>query len=243
MADFSKKFRVNDPSQLETAVPDTFDGLGQDLERWSEDENNLSLEEEASFEEAVSEMAAEITHALENWLDEDGEAGSSKMAKKPIYRAMITFFSEDDWPFSKLQGSDTLRLAFQGENGQWNCYAIARDEQAQFIFYSMCSLVVTEEKRPAIAEFTARANFGLVPASFEFDFESGEIRLKSSLDVTHLDISSSAIEQIVYTNVTLMDRYLPGIISVLEQDANPKDAIQSIEGRTSTEEDADTPVD
>lgn len=228
---------------MQSALPDTVDGLFQDLDDWPEDNKMLPKEEEASFEEAVSEMAAEITHALENWLDEDGEAGSSRMAKKPIYRAMITFFSEDDWPFSKLQGSDTLRLAFQGENRQWDCYAIARDEQAQFIFYSMCSLKVTEEKRPAIAEFTARANFGLVPANFEFDFESGEIRLKSSLDVTHLDISSSAIEQIVYTNVTLMDRYLPGIVSILEQDANPKDAIQSVEEPTTTEEDTEVPAD
>ena len=37
------------------------------------------------------------------------------------------------------------------------------------------------------------------------------------------------IQNLVYANVTMMDKYLPGIIAVVENDILPEDAVNSIE--------------
>jgi hypothetical protein len=64
--------------------------------------------------------------------------------------------------------------------------------------------------------------------NFELDFDSGEIRFKTSLDVTGDRITPDLIKQLVYINVLTIDRYLPSIQAVLDG-ATPVDAIRAIE--------------
>jgi hypothetical protein len=79
-----------------------------------------------------------------------------------------------------------------------------------------------------IAEFLTRANYGMTIGNFELDYTDGEIRYKTSIDVTNAQLSSALIKTLVYTNVAMMDEYLPGIQVVLAG-ATPIAAIQAIE--------------
>jgi hypothetical protein len=152
-----------------------------------------------------------------------------------ILSHLLNFFTEDDWSFTKLQGEPVLRLAFQGENGKWSCYAKAREEQQQFVFYSICPIVAPEEKRSVIAEFITRANYGMTIGNFELDFEDGEIRYKASIDVEGDRLTPALIKNLVYTNVMMMDEYLPGIKAVIDGE-QPEGAVKAIEQPKSTSE-------
>jgi hypothetical protein len=88
---------------------------------------------------------------------------------------------------------------------------------------------VPETKNLAIAEFIARANFGMIIGNFELDFTDGEIRYKTSIDVEGANLTFLQIKRLVYANVMMMDQYLPGIMSLLDSDVEPKDAIAQIE--------------
>ena len=123
-----------------------------------------------------------------------------------------------------------LQVGFQGESGQWLCYARIREEQEQFVFYSVCQVNAPEDKRMAVAEFLTRANYGLLIGNFELDFSDGETRYKTSIDVEGDHLSPALVQQLVYANVLTMDRYLPGIMSVLYGDVSPAEAIAQIEG-------------
>jgi hypothetical protein len=142
----------------------------------------------------------------------------------------ISFFEEDDWTFTQFEGQPILQLGFRGESGQWNCYAQAREEQAQFLFYSVCPVNAPEERRPAVAEFVTRANYGLFIGNFELDLDDGEIRYKTSIDVEGDRLSPALVQQLVYANIFTMDRYLPGIMRVIYGDASPMEAIAQVEG-------------
>jgi hypothetical protein len=76
-----------------------------------------------------------------------------------------------------------------------------------------------------------RANSGMIIGNFELDFADGEIRYKTSIDVKGDFLSFELIKQLVYANVMMMDEYLPGIMSVIDSDVEPKDAIAQIEGQ------------
>jgi hypothetical protein len=150
-----------------------------------------------------------------------------------IFDVMISFFREEDWPFTKLEDQTVLRLAFEGKHGKWDCYAQAIEREQQFVFYSVCSFQIPRQKLNAIAEFITRANYGMVIGNFELDYSGGEIRYKTSIDVEGSTLDSALIKQLVYTNVLTMDQYLPGILAVLEQGMEPEVAIAIVESPTS----------
>ena len=146
-----------------------------------------------------------------------------------IFDTMVRFFQEDGWPFTQLEDQTFLGTGFQGESGQWTCYAQAREEQAQFIFYSVCPMKAPEAKRPAVAEFLIRASYGLFIGNFEMDWDDGEIRYKTSIDVQDDRLTQALVKQMVYTNVLMMDHYLPGIMEVIYGNVPPAEALAKIE--------------
>lgn len=156
---------------------------------------------------------------------------STSSTNSNIFEEMINFFTTDEWPFIQLSGQPALQISFQGENGRWNCYARARDEQQQFIFYSICPVNAPEEKRISVAEFITRANSGMMIGNFELDFSDGEISYKTSIDVEGDRLSAALIKRLVYANVMMMDEYLPGILSVIYGNVSPADAIAQIESK------------
>lgn len=157
-------------------------------------------------------------------LDEPGGAG-------PVFTAMVDFFEDDKWPFTVVASEPVLSLHFAGEHGHWICYAQARDEQEQFVFYSVCPMAMPDFKRRAVAEFVTRANYGMIIGNFELDYADGEVRYKTSLDVEGTYLSQPLIRQAVYANVLMMDRYLPGLLSLVYTEITPEEAIAEIEGR------------
>ncbi|MBW4501599.1 MAG: YbjN domain-containing protein [Scytonema hyalinum WJT4-NPBG1] len=191
----------------------------------------------ARTQKATSEMLSGISHFLTELadinMDEITQEIEASIPPSPtggqIFEEIVNFFKADDWPFIQIQGQPALQIAFQGENGKWTCYARTRVEQQQFVFYSVCPVNAPEDKRLAIAEYLTRANYGIVIGNFELDFADGEISYKTSIDVEGDRLSSALIKRVVYANVTMMDEYLPGIMSVIYGDVLPKDAIARIE--------------
>jgi len=200
----------------------------------------------AVTQEATSQIVEEMTHyfkqladvsldgltkSVPSLLQEELEAGlKSPATDGQFFEEIVNFFKEDDWPFVQIEGEPLLQMVFQGENGKWTCYAKAREDQEQLVFYSVCPINPPENKRLAVAEFLTRANSGMIIGNFEMDFEDGEIRYKTSIDVEGDSLSSALIKRLVYANVMMMDAYLPGIMSVIYGDVEPKDAIAQIEG-------------
>jgi hypothetical protein len=146
-----------------------------------------------------------------------------------VFDSVVSFFKKDDWRFEQIQGKTILRMGFSGRNGNWQCFAQARDEQEQFIFYSIAPVNVPEDKRHIVAEFITRANYGMIIGNFEMDFSDGEIRYKTSIDVEGGELSFSLAKQMVYANVVMMDKYLPGIMAIIYAGKSPLDAVTEIE--------------
>jgi hypothetical protein len=146
-----------------------------------------------------------------------------------IYDTLVQFFSDNEWPTTRLGDEPVLQLAFQGANGRWLCFAQAREENSQVVFYSVAPVQVPPDKRQAVSEFITRANYGLILGNFELDFVDGELRYKTSLDVEGTPLSAELLQPLTFANVTTMDRYLPGLMAVLYGGTSPAEAIQQVE--------------
>ena len=79
-----------------------------------------------------------------------------------------------------------------------------------------------------MAEFIARANYGIVLGNFEIDFSDGEVRFKTSIDVEGSELTPALIEPVMYANVLTMDEYLPGLLAVSQGTATPEEAVNQI---------------
>lgn len=149
-----------------------------------------------------------------------------------LLAAVTAYFQAEKWSFEKVADRPVLRLPFQGDNGKWTCYAQVRVAVGleQFLFYSVMPLNTPEPKRQAIAEFITRANYGMALGNFELDFSDGEVRYKTSIDATHIDLTPALIRPMVVTNYLMMDKYFPGLMSVIYANVSPAEAVKQIEG-------------
>lgn len=145
-----------------------------------------------------------------------------------ISQIVTRFFDEEDWDYIRREDEVTLEMSFVGDHGRWSCLAQARDEDEQFLFYSICPIAIPLELRSPIAEFLTKANCGLILGNFELDYADGEVCYKTSIDVEGDRLSEALLESLVYTNVSMMDRYLPSLIAVING-MSPDDAIALVE--------------
>jgi hypothetical protein len=147
-----------------------------------------------------------------------------------LLETALSFFERDGWPIWPLEDQTAFSTRYAGENGRFNCLARVREEQSQFLFYSTCPVNVPEDKRAAMAEFITRANYGLILGNFEMDYRDGEVRFKTSIDVEGGELTDGMLRNLTYANVLTMDRYLPGMMTLLYGDATPEEAIAKVEG-------------
>jgi hypothetical protein len=145
-----------------------------------------------------------------------------------ISDAMVQFFTDEEWKFLPVQES-ILQMGFKGQNGSFACYAQALDEYQRFSYHTVMESNVPEEKRLAVAEFVTRVNFGLFLGNFEMDFSDGELRFKTSIDVEDGELTQEMIRKLVYSNVMMMDKYLPGIMSIIYAGTSPAEALARIQ--------------
>jgi hypothetical protein len=140
------------------------------------------------------------------------------------------FLTDDGWHPQRLQDKTIYRVGFAGNNGDTLCYAQVRVDLEQFLFYVIAPTKVPEAERGAVAEFITRANYGLRIGNFELDYSDGEVRYKSSLDFEGEPLTVPLIKNAMYPAVQTMDRYLPGLMSVVYGNKSPSEAITEIEG-------------
>ena len=72
-------------------------------------------------------------------------------------------------------------------------------------------------------------NYGVVIGNFEMNFYDGEIRYKTSIDVEGDRLTPALVKHLIYTNVATMDKYLPGIMSMIYGNLSAEEAISRIE--------------
>ncbi|MBN1202725.1 MAG: YbjN domain-containing protein [Anaerolineae bacterium] len=152
------------------------------------------------------------------------------------FETLREFLTQDEWHPQQIEGKHVYRMLFVGKNADLRCYAQIIVHMEQLLFYAVAPTRVPEEVRPAVAEFLSRANYGMHIGNFELDYSDGEVRYKSSLDFEGEALTPNLIRHAIYPAVLIMDRYLPGLMSVVYGGRTPFEAIEEIEKPTRAEE-------
>ena len=73
--------------------------------------------------------------------------------------------------------------------------------------------------------------------------DRGLIRFKTSIDIEGVEFQEKLINYVIMPNVVAADKYLPGIVSVLDGQQSPKEAISFIDNAAALKEDTSKKVD
>jgi hypothetical protein len=177
-------------------------------------------------EDVDSEMDGDMDGDMENERPEyDGDIEAGLRA----FRTVGQFMEEDGWHPQVLEDNYVHRAYFVGHNGEVTCFAQVRVDLEQFIFYVVMPVRAPANMRTAVAEYITRANYGLRIGNFEMDFDDGEVRYKSSIDFEGVELTPGLIRNTIYPAVQTMDRYLPGVLSVVFGGKSAEEAIAAIE--------------
>lgn len=145
------------------------------------------------------------------------------------YETLETFLADDGWYPVAIDGTTAYRSGFNGESGKFRVIAHVNVELEQLYLYVIAEVNVPVEARGSVAEFIARANYGMRIGNFELDYNDGEVRYKSSLDFEGLPLAERLVHNAIYPAVTTMDRYFPSLMKVAFGGASAAEAVADIE--------------
>ncbi len=156
-------------------------------------------------------------------------AAGHDAAVATILETVASYLRDQRWPFEQAAGRPLFRIPFAQGDQEWTCFADIREDQGRFIFYSVAPTPIPDGDRAAVAEFLTRANYGLPVGNFELDLEDGEVRCKTSIDVTGDRLTYALVKQVVLNNLRAMHKYLPGLAEIIGG-ATPKAVIERLGG-------------
>jgi hypothetical protein len=148
-------------------------------------------------------------------------AASPAKARGPVYTALVEFLLHEKWPFVPLPGEPVIRTDYRGQHGQWICYARIEEDERRVVFYSVYPESIPQAKRAAVAEYLTRINYGLSVGNFEMDFDDGEVRFRTGLDLEGINLQAELFRPLLLNNIHTMDKYLPGILRITQQGLPP----------------------
>lgn len=97
------------------------------------------------------------------------------------------------------------------------------------LFLSRMPINIPLEHRMKVCEFITRVNYGVVLGGFELDIDEGDLNYKIVAAVSREnDLSQEAFCRLLYLGNSMLDKYAPGILSILYGRKNAIEAYQFI---------------
>ena len=118
---------------------------------------------------------------------------------------------------------------FHGEIGTYRIFACIDAEAGLFQVFGNSPVRIPLGSRPAVAETVTRVNCGLKVGKFEMDFDEGELRFQAAQMLLDDELDDKTIQRLIGTTMSMLNIYLPAILSVIYGNELPKDAVMQAE--------------
>jgi hypothetical protein len=138
------------------------------------------------------------------------------------------FFQERGFSPQVVGDPPALSMRFQGQDLAWSCVAQPVVEQGCIVFFSVFPEEIPSERQLAMSELLTGINYGLLVGNFEMSFTTGDLRIRTSLDIGNGQIDAERLTRMVQINLAMMKTYFPVLQAVLQGELSPQDAIAAM---------------
>ena len=142
-----------------------------------------------------------------------------------LLQRMVSALEELDYNVAVESDRRCLRTTVNGSNGYFPCILFVWPDYPIICVYTQVQCRVPEEKRPEMADFLNRVNSNNWYGNFEMDMGDGGVRYRTSLNLADGVPTTHMLGTLLYGNFNNVNRYLPGIMSLIWNDVAAEDAI------------------
>lgn len=144
-----------------------------------------------------------------------------------LFDALTDYLEAKGLRYCRSEDYESLTVCYQLKNARVTC-SIQIDEEKRYMgCCTRAGIIVPRNKFDAVAEFIARANYGLGIGSLQFNYENGDIFFKTAIFAEDGELSPKMIRPFLYQNMNTYDLLYPGLMSVLYQNCEPEEAVRS----------------
>jgi hypothetical protein len=147
------------------------------------------------------------------------------------YEKLIQHFDAHEIRYLTSGDNQTVWADFRGVVGSYRVVATVDAADGVFQVFGYSPVYVPEGSKPAIAETLARANCGLKVGKFEMNYDQGEVRFQAAHILADNSLEDETIRRLMGTTMSMLNVYLPAVLSVIYGNELPKDAVACVEGR------------
>ena len=122
-----------------------------------------------------------------------------------------TFLREEGFPIIPIEGSPAFMFGFMNGDLRWKVLANADEDDRILTFLSYMPDPVPEARLAAVAERMMRINMRLSIGHFELDFDDGEARFRTAIDLTGTEPTHALVKQLLSANLRATAHHLPAI--------------------------------
>jgi hypothetical protein len=183
-------------------------------------------------EEFLKKISNIITLAIAEIDTKPCETQPDHPIQPSLFDEVARFFVQNNWLLHPIPQQTIFSMNFQGQHGTFECYAETIEPKKQFVFYSICPVKISEAKRSTIAEWVTRTNWHLVMGNFDLNFDQGSLRYRSSIELESDRFNaalSELIKRVAYTNVIMMDKHLPAIMAIVQENLTAIEAMNLVQ--------------
>ncbi len=87
---------------------------------------------------------------------------------------------------------------------------------------------IPEAKIPVVLEYINYANYGVPFGNLEFEESTSEVCFRTSLMFFNIELTGQLINNLIHNCVKAMERYMPGIILIIEKNLNVQESYKAI---------------
>ncbi len=160
---------------------------------------------------------------------EPGKPAPPGALRLPLLAAFGEALRERGIEWAETADDEVIEADIGGESGSWTCFFVAREEARRVSVYSQAPWYAPEHVRAPMAELLTRINYGLSLGNFEMDFSDGEIRFKTSADLSGVEDATTLVVGLLAPNFAAMDTYLPALEAVRDGRQSPEEALAAVE--------------
>ena len=157
--------------------------------------------------------------------DADGPRANGLRAAETIRQLLTRMELEPE----ELQrpGVIAFLTVLDGPANQGNAQVLLDAER--FVFHFIFDGYVESSRRPAVAEFIARVNWGLIEGGFELNFENGAVRYKVGIDFSNAELTDQLVRNAILSAMTSIEPAAAALIDVARNGKAPAEAFRDVE--------------
>ncbi len=145
-----------------------------------------------------------------------------------MFQQVIKYLEEKNWIYSPLEKKTVVILGISGNNGKFQFIIDVRENENKIILFSIFSSNIPENKRDGMAELLTRLNYEQFIGNFDMNFETGEVRYKTSLFYGKSLVDIDVIDNLIMTNITAMDKFSDVLMQYIYGNLIPREACLTI---------------